>query len=155
MRNLCFIFIRVPTSMQENSTEEWKRAFATAWSQCLAAALKYHSKRERARGESGTPQPWAAMSINACSWQTAHPLHQNTGWQAGGGTYPQIVFLMYRKEKAHTCADGRWNTHYEISLVHRSRGTTVQVTPELTRAHGGRVLIWSVIYDDLCHITWG
>lgn len=60
----------------------------------LAAVLKYHS--ERVRGEPGTPQLQVAMSVNACFWQTAHPPHQNTGWQAGGVAYLQIIFLIHR-----------------------------------------------------------
>lgn len=67
--------------------------FAVAQSHALAAAAapKYHL--ERVRGETGTLQPWVAMSINAGFWQSAQPLHWNTGWQAGGVTYPQNIRL--------------------------------------------------------------
>lgn len=68
--------------------------FAVAQSHALAAAAaapKYHL--ERVRGETGTLQPWVAMSINAGFWQSAQPLHWNAGWQAGGVTYPQNIRL--------------------------------------------------------------
>lgn len=68
---------------------------------CIATAQSHFDrsfeisfKAERVRGESGTTQPWAAMNINAYSWRTAHPLHKNTGWQAGWVNYPQIVFFV-------------------------------------------------------------
>lgn len=65
----------------------------------LAAVLKYHA--ERVRGEPGTPQPQVAMSVKARFWQTAHPPHQNKGWQAGGVAYLQIKFLIHRLKNVY------------------------------------------------------
>lgn len=45
------------------------------------SSIEISFKVERVRGGSGTQQPWAVMSINACYWQAAHPLPQNTGWR--------------------------------------------------------------------------
>ena len=129
----------------EYSTEECKcaSAAAAAWSQYLAAALKYHSKQERVRGDSGTPQPWAAVSINACFWQTAHWLHQNAGWQAGGVSYPQIVIIIYKKQlqKKKKTLYLKMNGKIKKIVRYESQTSVVQVTLERRQVHRICILI--------------
>lgn len=62
--------------------------------------LKNHSKL--VRDEVRTWQPWVAMHIQACFWQTAQPPHRTTEWPTGGVSYLHIYQLLCRGGSIYT-----------------------------------------------------
>ncbi len=98
--------------MPENSTEEWRCAFATAWSQCLAAPLKYHSKWrgwEVNRGHCSRGQPWASM--HASGKLLIHCTKTQAGRLAESVTLK--LYSLYMGHTTHISEDGCWNKHFE------------------------------------------